>query len=150
MSQGKLVHKSSRKGVVWFQVWIDLGAPGVAVGFSLSPLCFFLAHSVPLSKIFPMRRWWGQVTDHSRLTLLGKPRGKRSLLPYFSRFNIGKSQRRFLMGPAWIPVCTSWTSHYKQEDRVLFTGCILQGYWILRVLAPPKSLGMCGKNNFPQ
>lgn len=35
------------------------------------------------------------------------------------------------MDPAWITVRTSWTSHYIQEDRVLFTGSILQGYWIL-------------------
>lgn len=62
---------------------------------------------------------------------LGKPRGKRSLFPYFSICNIAKSQRRVLMDPAWITVRTSWTSHYIQEDRVLFTDSILQGYWIL-------------------
>lgn len=66
-------------------------------------------------------RWGGHGTHCSRLMLASEEsleETDRHRLPYFSIFNIDKSQEKSLMGPAWISV-TPWTSHCIQGDRVL-------------------------------
>lgn len=128
--QELMTHKSSRKGVVWFQFWIDPGAQRITLRFSLSPLCC----SVPFCPIVDsLLSFGGSREDMAQMTLtyvsqFGKPRGKGKTSPSLRQYiRVDKSQERALMGPAWITAWTSWTSHYIQGDRVPLQAAYFKG-----------------------